>query len=64
MKHKHEDYKLSAVLYYLQNNSTYVETCRIFKCNEISLKRWIVRYKKEGSIKRHNRPAVAYKMKK
>ena len=64
MKHKHEDYKLSAVLYHLQNNSTYANTCSIFKCKEISLKRWIKRYEEEGSIKHHNRPAIAYKMKK
>jgi transposase-like protein len=40
-KHKSEDYKLSAVQYYLENDVSYVETCEIFKCSERSLKRWI-----------------------
>jgi len=33
-KHKSEDYKISAVQYYNDNNSSYVETCKIFKCSE------------------------------
>ena len=40
-KHKSEDYKISAVQYYLDNNTTYANTCKIYKCNERSLKRWI-----------------------
>lgn len=43
-KHKSEDYKLSAVQYYLENDVSYVKTCEIFKCSERSLKRWIDRY--------------------
>ena len=54
-KHKSEDYKLSAVQYYLENDVSYVKTCEIFKCSERSLKRWINRYSLEESIKRHNR---------
>ena len=65
MKHKHEDYKLSAVLYYKENeSSSLADTCRIFKCSERSLKRWIDRYDDEQEIKRHNRPPIAYKVKK
>jgi transposase len=64
MKHKHEDLKLSAVMYHLENKSSYANTCNIFKCSERSLKRWIDRYEEEEEIKRHNRPPVAYKMKK
>ena len=41
MTHKHEDLKLTAVRYYLHNDTTYAETCRIFNCPERSLKRWI-----------------------
>jgi transposase-like protein len=33
-KHKSEDYKLSAVQYYLENDVSYVKTCEIFKCSE------------------------------
>lgn len=39
--HKSEDYKISAVEYYLNNDVSYVETCNIFQCSERSLKRWI-----------------------
>ena len=44
-KHKSEDYKITAVKYYLENNTNYTKTCDIFKCSERSLKRWIERYK-------------------
>ena len=63
-KHKTEDYKLSAVQYYLENDVSYVKTCEIFKCSERSLKRWVDRYLLENSIKRHNRLPVSYKVKK
>ena len=32
-KHTSEDYKLSAVQHYLENDISYAETCRIYKCN-------------------------------
>ena len=60
-KHKSEDYKISAVQYYLQNKTSLVKTCRIFKCYRRSLKRWIDRFQEENSIKRHNRPPIALK---
>ena len=40
MTHKHEDLKLTAVRY-LDSDTIYAETCRIFNCSERSLKRWI-----------------------
>ena len=43
-KHKSEDYKITAVKYYLENDTNYTKTCDIFKCSERSLKRWIERY--------------------
>ena len=61
-KHKSEDYKLSVVQYYLENDVSYAKTCEIFKCSERSLKRWIDRYLLENSIKRHNRLSVSYKV--
>ena len=33
-KHKSEDYKITAVKYYLENNTNYTKTCDIFKCSE------------------------------
>ena len=61
-KHKSEDYKVSAVKYYLENNSSYVKTCEIFKCSERSLKRWIERYNELGNIERQNRVSESYKI--
>ena len=54
-KHKSEDYKITAVKYYLENNTNYTKTCDIFKCSERSLKRWIERYEELEEIKRLNR---------
>ena len=51
--------KITAVRYYLNNNVSYAETCRIFDC---PLKRWIERYEEEDEIKRHNRQPVSYKI--
>ena len=61
-KHKSEDYKISAVQYYIENETSFAETCRIFKCSERSLKRWIERYKIDKSIKRYNRKSISYKI--
>ena len=63
-KHKSEDYKLSAVKYYLDTNKTQEEICNIFKCSVRSLMRWVERYENEDSIKRHNREHISYKVKK
>lgn len=47
-KHKSEDFKLSAVKYYLDTNKTQEEICEIFKCSVRSLMRWVERYDKEA----------------
>jgi len=39
-KHKSEDYKLSAVEYYLVGDMTQEKVCEIFKCSVRSLLRW------------------------
>jgi transposase len=44
MKHKSEDYKLSAVEYYLVEDNTQEEVCKIFKCSPRSLMRWVEKY--------------------
>jgi transposase len=64
MSHKSEDYKISAVKYYLDSNKTQEEVCNIFKCSVRSLMRWVERYEDEYSIKRHNRVPISYKVKK
>ena len=61
--HKSEDYKLSAVKYYLKIKNQQ-ETCRIFDCSERSLMRWVEKYKITKEIKRKIRKYVAYKVKK
>jgi len=61
-KHKSEDYKISAVQYYIEHNKTQTNTCKIFKCSRRSLIRWVKRYKNEKSIKRHSRKPISYKV--
>lgn len=51
-KHKSEDYKLSAVEYYLVGDKSQIDVCKIFKCSPRSLMRWVEKYEKEGEIKK------------
>jgi len=62
--HKSNDYKLTAVQYYLVEDKTQEEVCKIFKCSPRSLMRWVERYNKEGNVDIHYRKPVAYKVKK
>jgi transposase len=62
--HKSNDYKLTAVQYYLVEDKTQEEVCKIFKCSPRSLMRWVERYKKERNVDIHYRKPVAYKVKK
>jgi len=64
MPHKSEDFKISAVEYYLDSNKTQEEVCNIFKCSVRSLMRWVERYENDDNIKRRNREAISYKVKK
>ena len=41
---KSNDYKITAVNYYLVEDKTHEEVCKIFNCNPISLMRWVKRY--------------------
>ena len=60
--HKSGDYKLSAVDYYLTEDKSQQEVCRIFKCSARSLMRWVGKYNKTGAVERHNRKPIAYKI--
>ena len=62
MKHKSSDYKLQAVKYYINNNSSLSKTCEIFKCSERSLKRWIDRFNETGNVDNKNRKEGSYKI--
>ena len=55
MKHKTEDYKLSAVKYYLSNNFSLDYVCNIFECKKSSLKRY-------NENKEINRTNISYKI--
>ena len=61
-KHHTEDYKISAVKYYLKHNISMEKTCKIFECNYKSLYRWIKRYNVNGNIKRKQTKNKPYKI--
>ena len=42
---KSNDYKEVAVQYYLVEDKTQEEVCKIFKCSPRSLMRWVKKYK-------------------
>ena len=44
---KSTDYKLTAVQYYLVEDKTQKEVCKIFKCSPRSLMRWVDKYIKK-----------------
>ena len=44
-KHKSEDYKISAVKYYLNNEVSLDDVCEIFNCPKQSLYRRFKKYK-------------------
>jgi len=62
--HKSKDYKETAVNYYLVEDKTQEEICKIFKCSPRSLMRWVERYKKDGNVDINYRKPLAYKVKK
>ncbi len=49
--HKSNDYKLTAVQYYLVEDTTQEEVCKIFKCSPRSLMRWVNQYKKQEKLR-------------
>ena len=51
-KYKSDDYKLSAVKYYLNNNDSLDKVCSIFDCKKSTLKGWVDRYKTTKNIDR------------
>ena len=64
LTHKSKNYKLSVVEYYLTEDKTPEEVCKIFKCSVRSLLRWVDKYNENGEIKRHSRKSVAYRREK
>ena len=62
MTHKSEDYKISAVKYYLKNKDNIRKTCKIFDCKKSTLQRWIKRYETSKNLTRRNRKPISYKI--
>lgn len=62
-QHKSNDYKLSAVKYFLTNDASQLKVCRIFECSPRSLMRWVNKYEKHKNIKRDEKVPIAYKVK-
>jgi transposase-like protein len=62
MTHKSEDYKISAVKYYLKNKDNIRKTCKIFDCKKSTLHRWIKRYETSKNLTRRNRKPISYKI--
>jgi transposase-like protein len=60
--HKSEDYKISAVQYYLNNKDGYKKTCKIFGCKRSTLRGWINKYKHTKTLKRKSRKYKSYKI--
>lgn len=58
------DYKETAVQYYLVEDKSQEEVCKIFKCSRRSLMRWVEKYKKHGKITGYERTPKAYKVRK
>ena len=63
-KHKSEDYKLSAVEYYLVGDKSQIDVCKIFKCSPRSLMRWVEKYEINKTLERKKREEGSYKIKK
>jgi transposase len=61
---KSSDYKETAVQYYLVEDKTQEEVCKIFKCSRRSLMRWVEKYKKDGKIAGYERTPKAYEVRK
>jgi transposase len=61
-KQKSSDYKETAVQYYLFEDKTQEEVCKIFKCSPRSLMRWVEKYKTDGKITGYRRTPKAYKV--
>ena len=62
--HKSEDFKLSAVKYYLEHSNNQTQTCEIFGCSVKSLMRWVDKYKILKKLKEKQENMLLIKLKK
>jgi transposase len=63
-KQKSIDYKNTAVEYFLVEDTTQEEVCRIFKCSRRSIMRWVKQYETDGEIAGYERKPIATKVRK
>jgi transposase len=56
------DYKETAVNYYLVEDKTQEEVCKVFNCSRRSLMRWVKQHENEGKVKGYERKPKAYKV--
>ena len=63
-KQKSNDYKTVAVEFFLVEDTTQEEVCRIFKCSRRSLIRWVKQYETDGEITGYERKPIAIKVRK
>jgi transposase len=56
------DYKETAVNYYLVEDKTQEEVCKVFNCSRRSLMRWVKQRENEGKVKGYERKPKAYKV--
>ena len=62
MVHLLIDFKKFSVKYYLKIKN-YVEVCKIYECNRISLIIWFKLYNENNLISNHNKTRKSYKIK-
>jgi transposase len=63
-KQKSVDYKTTAVEYFLADDTTQGQVCRIFQCSRRSLMRWVKKYTTDGEITGYQRTPIATKVRK
>jgi len=63
LKHKSNECKISIDEYFLTEDISQGNTCRIFECSPLSLIRWIEQYDEDDDVKNNNRQIIAYKIK-
>jgi len=56
------DYKETAINYYLVEDKTQEEVCKVFNCSRRSLMRWVKQHENEGKVKGYERKPKAYKV--
>jgi hypothetical protein len=62
LKHKGDEFKMSTVEYYLTEDVSPEQSCRIYECNQINLLRCVEKCREKANIKLDNHQPIAYKI--